>query len=129
LLVRGLCVSYYVREQAELLDDVLVVNTLRHTRSGRPGGEFRVEVRCSADTVRVAVTDQGGPAEPVSGAAGRFDECGRGLRTVSALAEAGAGTATATAVRSRPSSPFPPRRLVRRMGETPGETMACAKIK
>lgn len=65
----------------------LVANALRHTKSGQ-GGEFAVDVLHAAGRTAVSVTDQGGPAEPV--AADPTDvlaECGRGLRTVSLLAD------------------------------------------
>lgn len=81
-----------------LLDDVLlvldemVVNALRHTRSGRAGGRFAVEVRRDAAGVTVTVADEGGPSEPRVRAQGypcdiaEPAECGRGLLTVQALA-------------------------------------------
>lgn len=76
-----------------LLDDVLltvdelVVNALRHTRSGRAGGAFTVVVLLCADgRVTVSVSDQGGPDEPVARDAGPLAESGRGLRTVSLTA-------------------------------------------
>ncbi|MBA9004813.1 ATP-binding protein [Thermomonospora cellulosilytica] len=74
------------------LDDVLLVvaelagNALRHTRSGRPGGRFTVEIRRHGALVAVAVTDQGGPTEPSITEAGPLAESGRGLHTVSACA-------------------------------------------
>ncbi|MGI8332909.1 ATP-binding protein [Actinomadura scrupuli] len=74
-----------------LAADELVVNALRHTRSGAPGGSFAVEVRRWSDPkdgelVAVAVSDQGGSREPVVVAADELAECGRGLRTVSLTA-------------------------------------------
>ena len=79
------------------LDDVLlavdemVVNALRHTRSGEPGGSFTVEIRRWSDAkepdlVAVAVLDQGGPGEPAATDADELAESGRGLRTVSLTA-------------------------------------------
>jgi serine/threonine-protein kinase RsbW len=64
----------------------LVVNALRHTKSGGPGGAFTVEIGRSGPLVAVAVTDQGGPTEPTAVVAGELDEAGRGLRMVSAVA-------------------------------------------
>ncbi|GLZ14513.1 hypothetical protein Acsp04_47480 [Actinomadura sp. NBRC 104425] len=64
----------------------LVVNALRHTKSGGPGGRFTVEVGRSGRLVGVAVTDQGGPSEPSVVVAGEMDETGRGLRMVSTMA-------------------------------------------
>lgn len=75
-----------------LIDDVLlvvdefVVNALRHTGPGRPGGSFAVEVRRERAEVVVMVTDQGCPTEPAPTDADELAESGRGLRTVSLLA-------------------------------------------
>ncbi|GAA4225664.1 hypothetical protein GCM10022254_08040 [Actinomadura meridiana] len=75
-----------------LLDDVLlavdelIANALRHTKSGQPGGVFAVEVVRWDSMVTVAVTDEGGPCEPVASEAAGDAECGRGLRTVSLMA-------------------------------------------
>ncbi|MFI0352726.1 ATP-binding protein [Actinomadura sp. 9N407] len=74
------------------LDDVLlavgelVVNALRHTKSGQDGGSFTVEVLRGCGGVVLGVADQGGPCEPVVVDAGELDECGRGLLTVSRTA-------------------------------------------
>lgn len=64
----------------------LVANALRHTKSGR-GGVFAVDVLHATDGTAVAVTDEGGPDEPVARDAAELAECGRGLRTVSLLAD------------------------------------------
>jgi anti-sigma regulatory factor (Ser/Thr protein kinase) len=69
-----------------LAADELVVNALRHTKSGQDGGSFTVEVIRQDGRVAVSVTDQGGPGEPAIVNAAEFDECGRGLRTVSLTA-------------------------------------------
>lgn len=66
--------------------DELVVNALRHTKSGRPGGTFTVEIASWGGSVAVAVTDEGAPCEPAAADAGDDAESGRGLRTVSLLA-------------------------------------------
>jgi serine/threonine-protein kinase RsbW len=74
------------------LDDVLfsvgelVANALRHTKSGR-GGSFIVDLLHTGGRTAVSVADEGGPAEPVADEAGERSECGRGLRTVSLLAD------------------------------------------
>lgn len=73
-------------DEVLLAVDELVVNALRHTKSGQPGGAFTVEITRSDGTVTVAVTDEGGPSEPVAADAGADDESGRGLRTVSLVA-------------------------------------------
>jgi anti-sigma regulatory factor (Ser/Thr protein kinase) len=66
--------------------DELVVNALRHTKSGQCGGSFTVEVRSGRSGVAVSVADQGGPGEPAARDATATDESGRGLRTVSLTA-------------------------------------------
>lgn len=73
-------------DEVLLAVDELVVNTLRHTKSGQPGGAFTVEIVRWDGTVSVAVTDEGGPSEPVAADAAADDESGRGLRTVSLMA-------------------------------------------
>ncbi|MBA9005447.1 ATP-binding protein [Thermomonospora cellulosilytica] len=66
--------------------DELVVNALRHTKSGQCGGSFTVEVLSTGDGVAISVADQGGPGEPAVRDAADTDESGRGLRTVSLTA-------------------------------------------
>ncbi len=71
-------------------DDVVLIatelgsNAVRHSASGR-GGTFTVEVTCQPGTVRVSVSDGGGPAGPrlITDPAG---ENGRGLLVVRGLA-------------------------------------------
>jgi anti-sigma regulatory factor (Ser/Thr protein kinase) len=69
-----------------LVVDELVVNSLRHTKSGQAGGSFAVEVRREPTEVVVMVADQGCATEPVPTDADELAESGRGLRTVSLLA-------------------------------------------
>jgi hypothetical protein len=73
-------------DEVLLAVDELVVNALRHTKSGQPGGTFTVEITRWDGAVSVAVTDEGAPFEPAVTEAGDDAECGRGLRTVSLLA-------------------------------------------
>ncbi|GLW66161.1 hypothetical protein Arub01_44050 [Actinomadura rubrobrunea] len=73
-------------DEVLLTVDELVVNALRHTKSGQGGGWFTVEIIGIRGGVAVAVTDQGGPGEPVVKEVDELDESGRGLRTVSHLA-------------------------------------------
>ena len=74
------------------LDDVLlaagelVVNALRHTKSGQDGGSFTVEIVQDGGRVAVSVADQGGPGEPAALDACDLAESGRGLRTISLTA-------------------------------------------
>ncbi|MFB4309206.1 ATP-binding protein [Actinomadura sp. GTD37] len=69
-----------------LAADELVVNALRHTKSGQVGGAFTVEIVQDAGRVAVSVADQGGPGEPAALEAGELAESGRGLRTISLTA-------------------------------------------
>jgi anti-sigma regulatory factor (Ser/Thr protein kinase) len=69
-----------------LAADELVANALRHTKSGGLGGAFVVEICVGEGVVRLAVSDEGGPSEPVPGEADELAESGRGLRMVALLA-------------------------------------------
>lgn len=63
----------------------LAANAVEHTQSGS-GGTFTVEVGRPRDGAAfVAVTDAGGPDEPVAGKAGELSEGGRGLALVAAF--------------------------------------------
>jgi anti-sigma regulatory factor (Ser/Thr protein kinase) len=69
----------------DLMAAEIVTNAVRHTASGRPGGQVRVAVIATDERVRVEITDQGGtetepciPPYPVLG--------GRGLLIVQELA-------------------------------------------
>lgn len=73
-------------DEVLLAVDELVVNALRHTKSGQPGGTFAVEITRWDAAVAVAVTDEGAPSEPAVTDAADDAESGRGLRTVSLLA-------------------------------------------
>jgi serine/threonine-protein kinase RsbW len=88
----------------------LATNAVLHSRSGRPGGRFAVRAARRAGSVRVEVTDEGGPWEHerdgdgqrgggISRARGREEQSGRGLLIVGELAsrwgrEDGAGRRT-----------------------------------
>jgi hypothetical protein len=80
-------------DDAELVVGELAGNALRHTRSGRPGGCFTVEVGLTTarrDPVPVSVLltvyDLGGGGVPCLAPGGFSDEeCGRGLSIVAAL--------------------------------------------
>ncbi|MCO6009407.1 ATP-binding protein [Actinoallomurus purpureus] len=64
----------------------LSANAVRHTRSGRPGGSFTVEIRHWRDGAAIAVTDQGTAGPPRSRDADELSESGRGLRTIQTIA-------------------------------------------
>lgn len=69
-----------------LVLDELAVNAIRHSRSGRDGGWFAVDISMDVAGVIVYVTDEGGPGEPRVRNLADLAECGRGLLTVEALA-------------------------------------------
>jgi serine/threonine-protein kinase RsbW len=82
----------------EPLDDLLIftselaANAVTHTRSGKPGGWFAVEVTWSPRTARVVVGDQGSDEIPTSNPGPPDDdadlETGRGLLLVAAMSAA-----------------------------------------
>jgi anti-sigma regulatory factor (Ser/Thr protein kinase) len=61
----------------------LATNAVLHSRSGRPGGRFTVRATVRAGSVRVAITDEGGPWRRERQADGQN---GRGLLIVGELA-------------------------------------------
>lgn len=80
-------------EDALLILSELSTNALVHTRSGGPHGAFRVLLRRGTTTVRVEVTDAGGPGAPIARRSATdpligpaTEEGGLGLALVEALA-------------------------------------------
>jgi serine/threonine-protein kinase RsbW len=80
-------------EDAVLVLSELVTNTIRHTVSGTPGGKYLVKLTLAAGGtgIRIEVTDQGGPGEPVldrnlCGDPLSLAEHGRGLALVELFA-------------------------------------------
>jgi len=73
-------------DTAVLLVSELFGNSVRHSGSGDPGETVTVAVRTADSTVRVEVTDRGGPGVPELGPAGRDADGGRGLQLVARLA-------------------------------------------
>ncbi|MCP2337381.1 ATP-binding protein [Actinomadura rupiterrae] len=71
---------------AEFIVRELVANTIRHTRSGKAGGWFGLEVVYD-DPAYVAVVDLGGGGIPIVKTPDEFAESGRGLYAVARLAE------------------------------------------
>jgi serine/threonine-protein kinase RsbW len=61
----------------------LATNAVLHSQSGQPGGRFTVRVRIRAGSVRVEVTDEGGPWRREHDGDG---QSGRGLVIVGELA-------------------------------------------
>ena len=74
------------RDAAVLMASELFSNSVRHSRSGAPGGTVTITDLAGDGLVRVEVTDQGGPGVPRPRRAGRDEEGGRGLELVAALA-------------------------------------------
>ena len=81
-------------DDALLCVSELATNSVLHSRSGRPGGRFTVRAAVRAGSVRVEVTDEGGPWGHERDGDG---QSGRGLVIVGELAgrwgrdEGGAG--------------------------------------
>lgn len=84
--VAALLDDHPLLDEVLLAADELVVNAIRHTRSALDGGCVTVEVCHWFAGVAIAVSDQGGPSEPAPRDVDDLAESGRGLRTVSALA-------------------------------------------
>src|SRR5215467_5926464 len=80
-----LLAGFPILDDVLLVLDELAVNAVRHTRSGRDGGRFTVEISMDVASVIVYVTDQGGPGEPRPRSITDLAEDGRGLLTVAAL--------------------------------------------
>lgn len=66
---------------------------LQHSNSAHPGGHFTVRLTLTPATLRVEVSDQGGPWAP---GAGTDDQHGRGLHIVGQLATCWGTTPTDT---------------------------------
>jgi anti-sigma regulatory factor (Ser/Thr protein kinase) len=77
------------RDDVLLLVSEIAANAVKHSASGRDGGEFEVAVSVAGGLVHVEVGDGGGASEPrLTGEDGAPDALtgGRGLRIVDALA-------------------------------------------
>lgn len=77
------------RDDAVLVLSELFTNAVLHTASGKPGGLVIVQVSRWRLGVRIAVTDQGSPSQPVirdPGASSELAENGNGLYLVGHLA-------------------------------------------
>ncbi|MFD9571567.1 ATP-binding protein [Streptomyces sp. NPDC059982] len=89
-LLRGQLAEWKVAEEpadtAELLLSELVTNAVRHS-GAPPGRDIGVRVARYAGVLRVEVADAGDLVELAPGDAGEWDERGRGLRIVAALAD------------------------------------------
>jgi serine/threonine-protein kinase RsbW len=75
-------------ETTMLLISELVTNSVRHSRSGEPGGRVTVVLCAGPAGILIQVSDDGGPSEPCVSAISADDaEHGYGLLLVDALAE------------------------------------------
>ena len=79
-------VRHPCRDDAALLVSELFGNSVRHSRSGEPGGTVTVAVTAGGGVVRVEVADRSGAQVPKLHPAGGDAEGGRGLGLVAALA-------------------------------------------
>jgi serine/threonine-protein kinase RsbW len=73
-------------DDAALLVSEIFGNSVRHSRSGDPGGTITVAVKITGTMVRVEVTDLSGPGAPELTSAGGDEEGGCGLQLVAGLA-------------------------------------------
>lgn len=71
-----------VTGDAALVLSEVATNAVRHTRSGEPGGKFKVKLTRGATGVRIEVTDQGAARDPVLVRGGADAEHGFGLPLV-----------------------------------------------
>ncbi|HUY50984.1 MAG TPA: ATP-binding protein [Streptosporangiaceae bacterium] len=87
--VAGLLEESPFRDDAAVVLSELFTNALLHTASGKPGGIVVVQVSRWRHGVRIAVTDQGSPSQPIirdPAACGEPAENGNGLYLAAHLA-------------------------------------------
>jgi serine/threonine-protein kinase RsbW len=80
--------GYPAADDAVLCLDEMVVNAIRHSRSGLPGGTIEVRLTVTDASVLAEVVDQGPLGPPVTVSRDPFAERGRGLVLVEALSKA-----------------------------------------
>jgi anti-sigma regulatory factor (Ser/Thr protein kinase) len=90
--VRGILAGSPRADDMELITAELVSNAIRHTPSGRDGGEFTLTVHTEPGWARVEVSDAGtsewtGPRDASDEEEEEEEEYGRGLAIVAALAD------------------------------------------
>lgn len=73
-------------DDAELIISELATNAIRHSRSGRFGGQFTVSIRTQGKRLWLGVLDEGGAHSPHPLSAQSDEEGGRGLALVAGLA-------------------------------------------
>lgn len=84
--VREHLAGHPTASDAVMVASELATNSIRHSTSSRPGGQFLVQTAVSSDQqAELIVTDQGGPFRPWQRAHGPSGESGRGLAVVRAL--------------------------------------------
>ncbi|OLT16065.1 hypothetical protein BJF79_18595 [Actinomadura sp. CNU-125] len=74
------------RADAVLLTSEIGTNAVEHSRSGRPGGSFLVNVRWTIRWARVAVIDDGADGAPCLQRVGTGSAGGRGVALLDELA-------------------------------------------
>lgn len=76
------------RDDLVMIASEFCANSIEHTRSGNPGGQFAVHLAWSATSVRLTVGDDGSDEAPRAVTATLQEEYGRGLDIVGHLATA-----------------------------------------
>ncbi|MFI7147314.1 ATP-binding protein [Nonomuraea sp. NPDC050022] len=72
-------------DTAALIVSELATNAIRHSRSGRVGGNFGVTIHAGGELLILAVLDDGGPTGPHIRQAAEHEQTGRGLHLVEEL--------------------------------------------
>ncbi len=57
-----------VRRSVQVALDDLLSNSIMHGYAGRPGGEVAIQAELSADRIRITITDDGEPFDPLAAA-------------------------------------------------------------
>ncbi len=84
--VREHLTGHPAASDAVMVASELATNSIMHSASGRPGGQFLVHAAVTGDRqAGLIVTDQGGPFRPGRRAHGQHGESGRGLAVVRSL--------------------------------------------
>ncbi len=86
--VRGILADSPRGGDMELIASELASNAIRHTPSGKPGGEFTITIRTGTGWARIEVSDIGtGEWHPQPGDGDPGAEYGRGLTIIAAVAD------------------------------------------